>query len=84
MLYDTTTPGYTVNGFDNSGAGLPHTGLWLTGTIGTDQIIIDPAHYMPGKVLQIQGVEEREFIALGNPVERSEGWIRVVAEPVNK
>lgn len=84
MLYDTTTPGYTVNGFDNSGAGLPHTGLWLTGAIGTDQIIIDPAHYMPGKVLQIQGVEEREFIALGNPVERSEGWIRVVAEPVNK
>lgn len=84
MLYDTTTPGYTVNGFDNSGAGLPHTGLWLTGAIGTDQIIIDPAHYMPGKVFQIQGVEEREFIALGNPVERSEGWIRVVAEPVNK
>ncbi len=84
MLYDTTTPGYTVNGFDNSGAGLPHTGLWLTGTIGTDHIIIDPAHYMPGKAFQIQGVEEREFIALGNPVERSEGWIRVVAEPVNQ
>jgi hypothetical protein len=84
MLYDTTTPGYTVNGFDNSGAGLPHTGLWLTGSTGADHIIIDPAHYMPGKVFQIQGAQDHKFIALGNPVERSEGWIRVVAEPVNK
>ena len=83
MLYDTTTPGYTVNGFDNSGAGLPHTGLWLAGATGTDNIIIDPAHYMPGKVFQIHGAQERKFIALGTPVERSEGWIRVIAEPVN-
>ena len=82
MLYDTTTPGYTVNGLDNSGAGLPHTGLWLAGTTGTDNIIIDPAHYMPGKVFQIHGAQERKFIALGTPVERSEGWIRVIAEPV--
>ena len=32
MLHDTTTPGYTVNGFDNSGASLPHASLWLDST----------------------------------------------------
>ena len=82
MLHDTTTPGYTVNGFDNSGAGLPHPVLWLAGITGADSIIIDPAHYMPGKKFQVQGAQERKFITLGNPVERSEGWIRVIAEPV--
>lgn len=82
MLHDTTTPGYTVNGFDNSGAGLPHPALWLAGITGADNIIIDPAHYMPGKKFQVQGAQERKFITLGNPVERSEGWIRAIAEPV--
>ncbi len=82
MLYDTTTSGYTVNGFDNSDARLPHTGLWLVGASGKDSVIIDPAHYMPGKIFQIQGRQERKFIALGNPLERSEGWIRATAEPV--
>ena len=28
-LYDTTQPGYTVDGFDNSGASLPRASLWL-------------------------------------------------------
>ncbi len=49
---------------------------------GPDSVIIDPAHFMPGKVFQINGPNERKHIALGNPLERSEGWIRVVAEPV--
>ncbi|MBW8327812.1 MAG: hypothetical protein K0M48_01195 [Thiobacillus sp.] len=83
MLYDTATPGYTVNGFDNSGATLPHPGLWLAGSGGTDSVIIDPVHFSPGKVFQVHGVTEHKFIALGNPLERSEGWMRVAVEPVS-
>ena len=83
MLHETTTPSYTVNGFDNIGASLPHASLWLAGSAGTDSVIIDPVHFMLGKVFQIQGAPERKFIALGNPIERSEGWMRVVVDPVN-
>ena len=82
MLHDTVTPGYTVNGFDNSGASLPHPSLWLDGDPKT--LIIDPIHFTLGKVFQVHGSgQERKFIALGNPIERSEGWTRVIAEPVN-
>lgn len=82
MLYDTATPGYTVNGLDNNGANLPHPSLWLASKTGPDSVIIDPVHFMPGKVFQLDGAADRKHIALGNPIERSEGWIRVVAEPV--
>jgi hypothetical protein len=82
MLYDTTTSGYTVNGLDNSGTTLPHPSLWLAGKNGPDSVIIDPVNFMPGKVFQIKGLAEPKHIALGNPIERSEGWIRVIAEPV--
>ena len=82
MLHDTGTSGYTVNGFDNSGASLPHPGLWLEGDPKT--LIIDPIHFTLGKVFQVHnGTQERKFIALGNPIERSEGWTRVLVEPVN-
>lgn len=81
MLYDTATSGYTVNGFDNSSAKLPHPGLWLDGNRNT--LILDPIHFAPGKVFQIHGTQERRFIALGHPIERSEGWTRVAVEPVN-
>jgi hypothetical protein len=82
MLHDTATPGYTVNGLDNSGASLPHPSLWLEGDRKT--LIIDPIHFTLGKVFQVHGGgQERKFIALGNPIERSEGWTRVLAEPVN-
>ena len=85
MLYDTTTSSsYTVNGVDNSSTSLPHSSLWLASNPGgTDSVIIDPVHYMPGKVFQIHGAPERKFIALGKPIERSEGWIRAIAEAVN-
>ena len=82
MLHDTVTPGYTVNGLDNSGASLPHPSLWLNGDPKT--LILDPIHFTLGKVYQIHGDRlEHKFIALGNPIERSEGWTRVVAEPVS-
>jgi len=85
MLYDTTTTSsYTVNGVDNSNSNLPHSSLWLASSAGgTDSVIIDPIHFMPGKVFQVHGAPEHTFIALGKPVERSEGWIRAIAEAVN-
>lgn len=81
VLYDTTPASYTVNGLDNSRAGQPHAGLWLTGPAG-GSVIIDPAGYMPGRVFEIRGAGEPAFIALGGPIERSEGWVRVATEPV--
>ncbi len=81
MLYDTTQPGYTVNGFDNSGASLPRAGLWLAGSALSESVLLDPIHYTPGKVFKIHGVPEHTRITLGHPIERSEGWVRVAAEP---
>ena len=81
MLHNTATPGYTVNGFDNSGASLPHASLWLGGE--PDSVLIDPIHFTSGKVFQVHGIPERRFVALGNQIEHSEGWMRVIVEPVN-
>jgi len=78
MLYETTTPGYTVNGFDNNG--MPHASLWLGSD--PDSLVIDPVHFTPGKVFEVRGAAERKFVALGNPLEHSEGWMRVIAEPL--
>ena len=83
MLHVTTTPGYTVNGFDNSGATLPHASLWLAGITGADSLMIDPVHFTPGKIFQVHGISERKFISLGKLIEYSEGWMRVIVEPVN-
>lgn len=83
MLHTTTPPGYTVNGFDNSGASLPHASLWIAGNGGLDSVIVDPVHYGPGKVFKLAGIPDRPYIALGSPIERSEGWMRVVAEPAS-
>jgi len=82
MLYDTRSSGYTVNGVDNSGGKLPHPSLWLTGSGGADSLVIDPVHFMPGKVFQVHGTPEPKFIALGTPIEHSEGWLHVAIEPV--
>jgi hypothetical protein len=82
MLYDTAQPGYTVNGFDNSGGSLPRAGLWLAGSALSDSVLVDPIHYTPGKVFKIHGVPEHTLITLGHPIERSEGWVRVAAESV--
>ena len=82
MLHDTTPPGYTVNGFDNSGATLPHPALLLAGGADAGSVIIDPVHFTPGKVFKLHSVAEQKLIALGSPIERSEGWMRVAIEPV--
>jgi hypothetical protein len=80
MLHDMSPAGYTVDGFDNTGASLPHASLWLGND--PDSIIIDPIHFTPGKVFEVHGLPERKLVALGNPIERSEGWMHVVVEPV--
>ncbi len=84
MLNGTAPASYTVNGLDNSGASLPHSSLWLTGGAGVDSVIIDPAHFAPGKAVQVHGAPERKPVVLGSPIERSEGWIRVAVEPANR
>lgn len=82
MLYDVvSSSGYTVDGQDNSGTSLPKACLWLEDD-GQTSLILDPVHYAPGKVFQANVAGERRHIALGNPTERSEGWIRVSVEPV--
>jgi hypothetical protein len=78
MLHETATPGYTVNGFDANG--MPHPGLWLDSD--PISIVIDPVHFTPGKVFEVHGAMARKFIALGTPLEHSEGWMRVIADPV--
>jgi len=82
MLQATTTSAYTVNGYDNGSASLPHACLWLASSSG-DSVIIDPVHFMPGKIFQIHGMPVHKFIALGNPMEHSEGWMRVIVDPVS-
>jgi hypothetical protein len=80
MLHDTSQPGYTVDGVDNSGGSQPRACIWLAGT--ADSVMLDPLHYTPGKVFELHGVPGRGMIALGHPLGRSEGWLRVAAEPV--
>ena len=81
ILYDTaSSSGYTVNGLDNSGASRPNASLWLTGA--GDSLILDPVLYMPGRVFQLQGPQPSRYLSLGQPLERSEGWIRIGVEPV--
>ncbi|MFN3545249.1 MAG: hypothetical protein ACK4UX_10405 [Thiobacillus sp.] len=82
MLYDTTTPSYTVNGIDNSGATLPHASLWLAGEPAS--VIIDPVLYAPGKVFEVRGLAEHRHLALAQPLEHCEGWMRVRVEPVKR
>jgi hypothetical protein len=84
MLYRTdSSSAYTVDGFDNSGAKLPLVSLWLEGDDGAATLIIDSAHFQPGKVFEVQGLAKKMFVSLGYPIERSEGWMRIKAEPVN-
>jgi hypothetical protein len=88
MLYDTaTSAGYTVDGVDgvdNSGADLPRAALWLASSVGADSMVIDPVYFKPDKVFQVHGNGGKSFVALGRPLERSEGWMRVAVKPVTR
>ncbi|HUX32097.1 MAG TPA: hypothetical protein VMV78_15945 [Thiobacillus sp.] len=82
MLHATSTLGHAVNGHNNGSASQPHACLWLASSSG-DSVIIDPVHFMPGQIFQVHDMPERKFIALGNPIERSIGWMRATSEPVS-
>ena len=45
-------------------------------------LLLDPVHFSPEKVFRVHGIPDRKLIALGSPVERSEGWMRVQVDPV--
>jgi hypothetical protein len=78
-LLDKKEAGYSIADRDSSGA-LPYTCLWLAAENGTATLVMDPAHYQMRKVLEIQGIANVGWIALGSPQERGEGWIRVDVE----
>ena len=76
-LLDKKDSGYSVGGRDSIGPALPFTSLWLAGEAGRTTLIIDPAHYQLHKVLELEGIADVNWISLGPPVERGEGWMRV-------
>ena len=80
-LLDKQESGYSIGGRDINGPALPFMSLWLAGEDGRATLIIDPAHYKLGKVLELKGIEDLNWISLGSPVERGEGWMRVEVHP---
>ena len=81
-LYEISPSGYLVDGFDSNGGGLPHASLLLARNDGTpDSLILDPVHFMPGKTAELRGMGQPRLITLGNPIEHSEGWMRVTVVP---
>lgn len=82
MLQDKSEASYSVAGRDSSGAALPYASLWLTGADGAASLVIDPAHYHVRQTLQVQGIDNVQWVTLGRAIERGEGWIRVTAEGV--
>ncbi|MDQ1315743.1 MAG: hypothetical protein QG662_1852 [Pseudomonadota bacterium] len=75
-LFNTAAP--------NPGASQMHSSLWLAGDNSQpESLLIDPLHYKPGETFRIEGIPGRERVAMGIPIERSEGWMRVAIKPVN-
>lgn len=76
MLSSTASP--------NPGASQMHPCLWLASDDSqSESLWIDPLHYKTGRIFRIHDVPERERVAMGDPIERSEGWMRVAVKPVN-
>lgn len=76
-LLDKKNSGYSVGGRDSSGPTVSFTSLWLADEAGRATLIIDPAHFQLHKVLELEGIADVNWISLGPPVERGEGWMRV-------
>ncbi len=81
LLHDISPLGLGESKTGNSADREPHSGLFLVSHAGAYSVIIDPVHFVPGKKCQVQGIPDISLITLGNVIERSEGWIRVAAEP---
>jgi cyclic-di-GMP-binding protein len=81
-LYETMPSGYMVNGLDSKNSAQPHLCLWLAGNNGEpDSLILDPVYFMPAKTVELRGLGQPRLLALGNPLEHSEGWMRVTVVP---
>lgn len=81
-LQDAGTADYTVKGSVNNSPTLPNSGLILANGKGNHTLILDPVHYLSGKVCQVNGATDLKLILLGKPIESSEGWIHVTTQPV--
>jgi len=81
-LQNSGTAGYTAKGSANNPPTLPNSGLILADSEGNRSLILDPVHYLSGKVCQVNGATDLKLIVLGKPIESSEGWIRVATQPV--
>jgi len=81
-LQDAGTADYTVKDSANTPPTLPNSGLMLADSEGNRSLIIDPVHFLSGKVCQVNGATDLKLILLGKPIESSEGWMRVTIQPV--
>lgn len=79
-LIDGKEADYTVGGHSVN-ATLPFVCLWLPEDESRATMVMDPAQYQIHKLLQVQGMANIQWIELGEPVERGEGWIRVAVNP---
>ncbi|MGV8990192.1 MAG: hypothetical protein ACOH1Q_02190 [Thiobacillus sp.] len=82
-LQDAGTADYTVKDSVNNSPTLPNSGLILADGKGSHTLILDPVHYLSGKVCQVNGATDLKLILLGKPIESSEGWIHVTTQPVD-
>ena len=81
-LQDAGTADYTVNDSASHPPTLPNSGLILADSGGNHSLIIDPVHFLSGKVCHVNGATDLKLILLGKPIESSEGWMRVTTQPV--
>lgn len=79
-LKDRKEADYTVGGHSVD-ATLPFVCLWLAGNEGRATMVMDPAQYQIHKLFEVQGMDNINWIELGEPVERGEGWVRVTVNP---
>lgn len=82
-LLDKKESGYSVAGRDSSGVPLPYACLWLAEPNGRATLVMDPAQYQLHKILELQGMTNVDWVSLGPPVERGEGWMRVEVDVVD-
>jgi hypothetical protein len=73
--------GYSVDGVDAVGAELPVAAIRLSAREpGKTCLIMDPADYQHHAILEIRRPDERQTILLNHPVERGDGWVRVMVD----
>ena len=83
MLYGKRlkSEGYSVDGVDAVGADQPVAAIRLSlREPGKTCLIMDPADYQHHGILEINYQNERQAILLNQPVERGDGWVRVLAD----